>query len=403
MAFKRDIEPGFFESVANIPVGSFVLDQWQHIKLDGFLPYLMNNIVLKQGVTVIPQGSSYEIKADPNASVQESTVNPGTSLYGLIKVTNPIYAGVDLNITGNNYGTFTSNDGIVELVESLIAGKIAPGSDAFIAAGELAVFEDSSGLSIISDNSGEIPAWDPGPSYPVAGTLTRIERITATSTGSALNQNKNPLLQKNTPFWFIPPSFEELMRFSNNGTVFGGSMHVVHDRSDVLYSQNILLFQKIIGIVLNYWSMVHLDGTVVTGNTTLEDDIFKVGTAEEWAYIDLYAPDVLGTRTLLDKGGYGARDMTTGGGVADILAELQIDEQLRITGQFSNEGRVFNGAGVFTLSGNGAEEVPGTGQVGISGFDSANSVLPIQNRTNDVENRDKSLVTGASAVIVQHT
>lgn len=44
---------------------------------------------------------------------------------------------------------------------------------------------------------------------------------------------------------------------------------------------------------------VHLDGTLITGVTALEN-IFKVGVAGQYHRLDIIAPDVLGQRTLID-------------------------------------------------------------------------------------------------------
>ena len=71
--------------------------------------------------------------------------------------------------------------------------------------------------------------------------------------------------------------------------------------------------------------MIHpMDRDWETGNTTLEA-LLKDGEADEYPYIDIYAPDVLGTRTLLDIGDYVDCPQSSGGD-ADTIGGLVEDQ-----------------------------------------------------------------------------
>jgi len=402
MASQLDIKPGTFETISNQEIGTFILNEWTHIKLDGFNRFLMSNIVLKDGAAVIP-GSAYELATDSAATSQESGLT-GQTLYGQIRITNVAYVGVTLNISGNNFGTYVSNESERDLVADAISGKVAPGSDTFIEAGEGAVFDSSSGLSIVSENSGEIAAWDAGTVYNVAGTLVRIEGITATATGIGLNQNKHPLIQNNSDYWYIPPEERALIAMANRGEQLKGSMHNIHNIQHADYAQNLKIGKKEVNGTQYEFHLIHLDGTIVTGNTTLEN-LLDAGGPNENPFIDLWAPLVTTTRTLIDAQGRSDRAMTASGGVAATLGEVQMDAAQRVTGAGTPNWSVstgYTGDGVFSAGGAATTmRISPTGNPGVLiTFDNANSTSPNASKTNDKETRVKAIVHGVDYIIV---
>ena len=321
MATKYDVQPGTFESISGDEIGTFILNEWTHFKLDGVFPFLVSDVIIKQGAATVP-GSAYELATDSDATTQESGLT-GKTLIGQIRITNATYVGVTLNFTGNNFGTYASNQAVTEAIASGLLEKVQPGSDAFIDLGEPAIFNSTSGLQIVSDNSGEIAKWDPGPVFSVPGTLARLEGLTFSATGEALNQNKNPLDPNNSLFWYMPEDENDLLRYANRGTVIDGDMHTIHDRASGNYNVNLKIGKKKINSVQQEFHIIHLDGTVVTGNTTLEN-LFDVGGGNEYKYLDIFAPDVVGTRTLLDMGEYLITPQSVSG-ENDTLGELQDD------------------------------------------------------------------------------
>lgn len=321
MASQYNVKPNIKESISNQEIGSFALNAWQYFELDAYYPFLMSDIVLKSGTTVISP-SAYELAQDNDATAQEVGLS-GKTLYGMMRVTNVSYTGITLNISGNNFGTYVSNQSTVDYVAAQIATKTGPGSDLFLAAGENAVLESASGLSLISGNSGEITAWDSGTSYTLPGTLTRLEGKTFASTGQSSNLNKDPRLPENPLYWFTPPSDDEMEKLAKDGLSCRGGMHTANDRTSGNYQQSMLIGKKAYNSIKYNFYMVHLDGTQVTGDSTLEA-ILKVGLSGQYAYLDKFAPDSLGTRTLIDMGEYIATPQSSGGN-NDTLGEVLED------------------------------------------------------------------------------
>jgi hypothetical protein len=312
---QRDIKPGVFETISNVFIGTFVLNEWTHFKLDGDYKFLLSDIVIKEGGTTIP-GSNYEIAPDTKATTQESGLS-GKTLYGQIRITNITYTGVELNVSGSNFGSYVSNESNVEYIDDQLLSKTeTEGSD--IDEGELAQFVGG-GSNIKSDNSGAIPQWQAGTIYNTAGTLVRREGITYSASGQATNQGIDPSDPDNALYWYEPDSARDLKRAANRGTVIDGDFHTVNDRAGGNFNTSLLINKFKVGAVNKELHMVHLDGSVVTGNSNLEALLLTN------PYVDLIAPDNLGTRTLIDTGDYVTTPQSVGGD-ADVVGVLREDQ-----------------------------------------------------------------------------
>ena len=79
---------------------------------------------------------------------------------------------------------------------------------------------------------------------------------------------------------------------------------------------------------VNYQAFgVHLDGTVVTGTGALGlEGIFDVGGAGEYNFLDTFAPDVTGTRTLADYRGCSPMAIDATGGNRAAIGVPQLDQ-----------------------------------------------------------------------------
>lgn len=320
MATQYDVKPGTFETITGESIGSFTINVAKNFILGGKLRHLMADPVIKQGGVTVPP-SAYTLLTDSAATTQESAYT-GATLYGGVIITNATYAGVELTIDGKNYGGYNSNESLLTYIDSVGADNTAPGSDAFIEDGEIVQFDSDTGLSIVSENTGEIALWDAGTSYSVAGTLSRKEGFTVSATGRGSNQNKNPLLAVNNSYWYVAPAERDLIRMANANR-FYSELHPIHDRAGSYYNQYLKVGKKDISGTQYEFFIVHLDGSVVTGNTNLEN-ILGVGETWQNPFIDILAPDVAGTRTLVDMGGDALRFQeasgdfaTVGGKVAD--------------------------------------------------------------------------------------
>lgn len=262
---------------------------------------------------------------------------------------------------------------------------------------------------MVSKKVSGVSLWVIGTNYTAPGTATDLvmwkgfQFINISNVG---NLGNDPLLFPE--LWFKIPKVDTLMDQFYSGDSISGGLSPVADRAGAKYQQNMLFGNyRLGGNGDNFYDFfrVALDGTVVTGDTTLEDDIFKVGTGTEYFNIDIIAPDVVGTRTLLDMGGHVKESQTVGGSV-NTMGEIHDDVMQRITGHFASSSLRFDGV----LSDSGAldqtdEGGTGTGSGNIStatrvSFNSSNSVSPNPAKTDDDRTAHAALVTGASYIIV---
>lgn len=112
-----------------------------------------------------------------------------------------------------------------------------------------------------------------------------------------------------------------------NGENISGGFEKIHDIRDSDYRQ---LFQwgkynlgGDAGVNVQMTG-VHLDGTTITGNATLEA-LFDVGGANEYHLLDIIAPDDGGTRKLLDASGCVAAAIDAGDENREIVGGQQDD------------------------------------------------------------------------------
>ena len=176
-----------------------------------------------------------------------------------------------------------------------------------------------------SVGSGSLDEWDVGTTYSTLGVMVTwkgFQFVTFNNTG---NLAKDPLL--NPDFWYPIPKPDELLMLFAGGHVIPGGMSDMVDRAGGNYNQNIAFGRYRLGAngddFYNFFRVM-LDGTVVTGDTNLEDDIFEIGTGTEYPFADIFCPDVVGTRTLLDLGEY-VMAAQSDSGENDTLGEIQDD------------------------------------------------------------------------------
>lgn len=142
----------------------------------------------------------------------------------------------------------------------------------------------------------------------------------------AANTGNNPI--DNPAKWL--PCFERneaIMRW-RNGEPLSGGFEKLHNHRDAGYRQFFKWGKYNFGgdAGRNFQATgVHLDGTQITGNATLVA-LFDVGGADEYHLLDVIAPEVLGTRTLMDAKGRVARSVDASGGVTGVVGAGQEDQ-----------------------------------------------------------------------------
>lgn len=170
------------------------------------------------------------------------------------------------------------------------------------------------------------------------------------------NLNKDPLTSPD--YWIKTPSKEEILYMFSSGQAYNGTLSDMDDRNHANYQQTALIGKYELGGTFYNFYKVHLDGTTVTGDTELEA-LFDVDGTDEYFRLDMYAPEVTGTRTLIDKGDYVDTSQSSGGD-ADTVGELVEDQMQQITGSLdfltgptfnllrTSSGAISNGDGELT-------------------------------------------------------
>ena len=257
-----------------------------------------------------------------------------------------------------------------------------------------------------SVGSGSLDEWDVGTTYSTLGVMVTwkgFQFVTFNNTG---NLAKDPLL--NPDFWYPIPKPDELLMLFAGGHVIPGGMSDMVDRAGGNFNQNIAFGRYRLGAngddFYNFFRVM-LDGTVVTGDTTLEDDIFEIGTGTEYPFADIFCPDVVGTRTLLDLGEY-VMAAQSDSGENDTLGEIQDD---RFQGHEHNVN-TSTATGDVSLTSTAflADDVEANQKYGRASGNVLNTVLIGAAITDGVNGtprigtttRPKELTEGASSVIV---
>ncbi len=169
-----------------------------------------------------------------------------------------------------------------------------------------------------------ISAWDSGTTYTIGDVISRYGKH-FTSTGLTGNLNKDPINPANINYWYPSPGIDKLIDMFMAGEVVRGGMHKVNNLGDADYSTSLLLDKATFGGTTYEFYRVALDGSVVTGDATLEG-ILNTLSGTLYPHADIFAPNNLGTRTLVDMRGRGVTSMTTGGGEADIHGQVRDDQ-----------------------------------------------------------------------------
>ena len=196
---------------------------------------------------------------------------------------------------------------------------------------------------------------------------------------------------------------EAILKHRNCDAIQGG-MEAIHNHRDAGYRQYFKWGKYNYGgdSGRNFQAYgIHLDGTVVTGGPLAT--ILDVGGADEYPHIDIIAPDVAGTRTLLDTRGAVAASVDAAGGSRAAVGVYQADQfqGFGFSSKNSAGGSAINigetGCNVF-LGGSGAQDAyRTTSQTGLNliGDDGTNGTP----RTG-TETRMKNYSVGVASVLV---
>ncbi len=317
--------------------------------------------------------------------------------------------GQAIDDPGGGLGTGVDNEtfndpayAVIAPIESYKDGGISDSDETTLASDMRDTLEEITDRRVTDSGTpaNSIAEWDSGTTYSAVELVTwkGFQFVAYDITG---NLNKNPLLFPD--FWMIIPKPDDLLDKFFSGQAVSGGLSTIADRAHANFAQNIEYgHYRLGGNGDDFYEFfrVALDGTVVTGDATLNDDIFKEGTGNEYWNLDIIAPDVLGTRTLLDMGERYIRQQSAGG-LVDTLGEVHDDAGQTITGNFPG-GRSGSADGVFTITGTRLTITDGASSENDIGFNSADSTSPNTAKTDDDETRVKALVEGISYIIVMN-
>ena len=232
--------------------------------------------------------------------------------------------------------------------------------------------------------------------YESAGYIVQdISGKHYTSTGKALNEDKDPADPVNDEYWFPSPGAEKLEYHAKSFIPLPGGFHIITDRADPLYRQNILVDQIKKGAQNYDFDLVMLDGTVITGDTHLEDDIFKIGTADEYPRLAEIATFNLAVWTLKDMGEYIATPQSGVGGQNDVIGELNPDRMQGHRHAFQG------GSGAYFASTSAFGGSTSTDVSGLLIFDPITDGVNGVPRTG-ITTRPKEWTTGIIPMVIMH-
>lgn len=170
---------------------------------------------------------------------------------------------------------------------------------------------------IFQKNEPEWNEWSDLRTYD-AGEIAYIGDVQFVSLAGS-NLDKDPVFE--TDWWKPAPDIKEVLEKYNKAVPDRGGMNNIHNIRNAAYKKSFLIGKYKLGSRTLEAYGVHIDGSVVTGDATLEDILTG------YKYIDLMAPDSLGTRTLLNYQGRVPRVVTSAsGGTGDSLAVSLVQE-----------------------------------------------------------------------------
>ena len=242
--------------------------------------------------------------------------------------------GQAIDDPGGGLGTGVDNEtyndpayALIAPIESYKDGGISDSDETTLASDMRDTLEELTDRRVTDSGTpaNSIDEWDNGTTYSSVTQVTTkgFQFVAYNLTG---NLNKNPLLFPD--FWMLIPKPDDLLDKFFSGQVCSGGLSDIADRAGGNFAQNIEYgHYRLGGNGDDFYEFfrVALDGTVVTGDATLNDDIFKEGTGTEYWNLDIIAPDVLGTRTLLDMGDYIPAPQSSGGD-GDTVGDLVEDQ-----------------------------------------------------------------------------
>lgn len=271
--------------------------------------------------------------------------------------------GAAKNNPGDNTGSGMDKEiyndpayAVIAMAESYKEGGISDADETTVASDLRDALEEMTGKKVTDPvtAANSVDEWDVAEAgYTVGDAVMEygIQYVAFYITGIT---GVSPSSKAGRAFWRKVPTLDKLMDLWDNGDPMDNGLNPMSDRAGAKYQQNIDFGRYRLGgngETFKQFSLVHLDGTVVTGDATLEA-IFDTAGTPYWN-IDMIAPDVLGTRTLLDLGGDVARYQESSGDFATVGGKVADQSQGHRHDTLDPAGRFYTASGSVTISGAG--------------------------------------------------
>lgn len=123
-ATKLDYVPGAYEALTSETLDDTpVNNTWYHFNLDGW-PLAMSDIVLVSDGDTLVLGTDYELAADAGYTSEEVSQS-GKTVYAMWRIINASYEGLAVIMSGNNFGSYVSNEAMKDYVDAQVGGHDA--------------------------------------------------------------------------------------------------------------------------------------------------------------------------------------------------------------------------------------------------------------------------------------
>lgn len=320
--------------------------------------------------------------------------------------------GAATNNPGDNTGTGMDKEiyndpayAVLAVVESYKDGGNSEADETLLASDMRDAIEEMVGKKVTDTTTpaNSVSEYNIATSYTTVGEHVMRYGMQYVAYNVIGNVGQDPASQEGRAYWRKVPNLDALMDAWDSGKPFDNGLNAMSDRAGTNYQQFIDFGRYRMGgngDTFKQFSLIHLDGTQVTGDADLVA-LLDVGGSDEYWNLDIIAPDVLGTRTLIDMGGRVVECQTDASGYVPVRGAVHGDYM-----QDHDHVTVVRASATqsdFVLSSDSYTGISGAASNGVTALTKkashidANATVP---KTNDDRTAHAALVGSISGIIV---
>lgn len=299
--------------------------------------------------------------------------------------------------TGSGITVNTHNDFLYAILAPIKKwiGAVAGTDESETASDMMTAIERAAGVA--NENVAE---WSNSTTYAQDAHVMNLGIQFVSMAGS--NTGNNPF--DNPDKWMPCFGRDEAVRMWRDGRDIDGGFAAVHNKRDTSNYRAFFQWGKYNFGGANGRNFqaygVHLDGQVLTGNSDYEA-IFNIGETDEYHLLDIIAPEVMGTRTMMDSKGRVPRIVDATGGSAANVGVIQADQMQGFRQTIKNSSTntmVYGFAGTYS----GEEPTMNAGRTDRAAYLTSDFVTDGTNGTPRIgtETRMKNYSVGLKSVLV---